>query len=55
MRQNAEKLKKEMGYAGITEHTFGNQTSLYKGMTEFTSDGDFRFVNPWKDNTLHPA
>lgn len=55
MRQNAEKLKKGMGYSGLTEHTFGNQTSLYKGMTEFTSDGDFRFINPWKDNSLHPA
>jgi hypothetical protein len=24
-------------------------------MTEYTSDGDLRFINPWKDNNLNTA
>lgn len=54
-RLKTEQLKKDLGYSGLVEHTYGNQTSLYQGMIEHTSDGDLRFVNPWKDNTLHPA
>lgn len=42
-----EELKRQEGYSSLKEHTFGNQTSLYEGMIEFTPDGDLRFVNPW--------
>jgi hypothetical protein len=36
-----------------SQHTVGNQASLYNGMTEYI-DGDLRFINPWKNNNLHP-
>ena len=42
-----EELKRQEGYGTLKEHTFGNQTSLYDGMMEFTDDGDLRFINPW--------
>jgi hypothetical protein len=35
LRMLVEKLKKEQGFAGIKEHTYGNQTTLYKDMTYF--------------------
>ena len=49
LRKDVEQLKHDIGFSGIIEHTIGNQTSLYNGMTEYTSDGDLRFVNPWKN------
>lgn len=51
-----EELKRQEGYNVVKEHTFGNQTSLYDGMMEFTADGDLRFVNPWSNDChLNPA
>lgn len=55
LRLKTEKLKKDLGFSGIKEHTIGNQTSLYNGMTEYTADGDLRFINPWKNNKLNTA
>ena len=52
LRQKTEALKKAVGYSKALEYTVGNQTSLYDGMTKYTQDGDLRFVNPWKDNSL---
>lgn len=49
LRNKTEQLKKDTGYAGLTEHTFGNQTSLYEGMTYYDKNGDLLFINPWKD------
>ena len=55
LRLKTEKLKKAMGFSGIIEHTVGNQTSLFRGMIEFTGDNNIRFVNPWKNpNNLTP-
>lgn len=53
LRTKTEKLKKDLGFSGLLEHTVGNQASLYDGMTEYTPDGDLRFVNPWKENKLN--
>lgn len=50
-RNMVEEIKKEIGFSGLKEYTVGNQTDLYKGMTRYTSDGDLRFLNPWKENT----
>lgn len=49
LRLKTEKLKRDMGFSGILEHTIGNQTALYNGMIEFTGDNNIRFVNPWKN------
>jgi hypothetical protein len=46
-----EEIKHDVGFSGFKEHTYGNQTDLYKGMTRYTTDGDLRFLNPWKENT----
>lgn len=54
LRLKTEQLKKDLNYSGFVEHTYGNQTSLYKGMIEYVN-GDLRFVNPWKENNLQPA
>ncbi len=54
LRQKTEKLKNDTGFSGLLEHTIGNQASLFNGMTEYTQDGDLRFVNPWKNNKLSP-
>lgn len=53
LRLKTEELKKKTGFSGLLEHTVGNQASLYNGMTEYI-DGDLRFINPWKNNNLHP-
>jgi hypothetical protein len=53
LRLKTEKLKKDLGFSGILEHTVGNQASLYNGMVEYTSDEDLRFINPWKNNKLN--
>ena len=55
LRLKTESLKKSLGFSGFKEHTYGNQASLYNGMTEYTQDGDLRFVNPWKSNKLSQA
>jgi hypothetical protein len=49
LRAKVEELKKDTGYAGLMEHTVGNQTSLYDGMTEYDKNGNLVFINPWKD------
>jgi hypothetical protein len=49
LRDKVEGLKKDTGYAGLVEHTFGNQTSLYEGMTYYDKNGNLMFLNPWKD------
>lgn len=49
LRNMVESIKKEQGYSGFIEHTFGNQTSLYEGMTYYDANGDLLFINPWKD------
>lgn len=49
LRNKVEQLKKDTGYAGLVEHTFGNQTSLYNGMTYYDKSGNLLFINPWKD------
>lgn len=49
LRNKVEGLKKDSGYAGLVEHTFGNQASLYEGMTYYDQNGNLLFINPWKD------
>ena len=49
LRDMVESIKHDEGYSGIVEHTIGNQTSLYNGMTYFDKNGDLLFINPWKD------
>jgi hypothetical protein len=49
LRNKVEQLKNDTGYAGLVEHTFGNQTSLYNGMTYYDKSGNLLFINPWKD------
>mgnify|MGYP003456703608 CR=1 FL=1 len=49
LRNKVEQLKKDSGYAGLVEHTVGNQTSLYDGMTYYDQTGNLLFINPWKD------
>ena len=47
LRKRTEELKKHVGYNRFIEHTIGNQTSMYDGMTEYTQNGDLMFINPW--------
>lgn len=49
LRNKVEQLKKDSSYAGLVEHTVGNQTSLYEGMTYYDQTGNLLFINPWKD------
>ena len=51
IRRMVEEIKHDIGFSGFKEHTYGNQADLYKGMTRYTTDGDLRFLNPWKENT----
>lgn len=50
LRNKVEELKKDLGFSGFIEHTYGNQTSLYDGMTYYSKNGNLLFVNPWKNN-----
>lgn len=50
LRDKTEQLKKDTGYSGFIEHTIGNQTSLYDGMTYFHQNGDLLFKNPWDES-----
>lgn len=52
LRDQVETLKKNTGYSGLQEHTIGNQSSLYNGMTYYTTNGDLLFRNPWKHPEL---
>ena len=50
LRDKVEDLKRDAGYSGLLEHTVGNQTSLYEGMTYFHDNGNLLFRNPWNDS-----
>ena len=45
-------LKRAEDYNMAKEYTIGNQADLYQGMTYFDTDGDFKFKNPWTDNSM---
>ncbi|MBR2248666.1 MAG: hypothetical protein IJ880_16920 [Bacilli bacterium] len=50
LRDKTEELKRHSGYNPFVEHTYGNQTSLYDGMTYFSQNGDLLFRNPWNES-----
>ena len=52
LRDKVEQLKKDVGYNSFMEHTVGNQTSLYEGMTFYSPEGNLLFSNPWDDNDV---
>lgn len=52
LTMEVENLKKQEGYSGIKEYTYGNQASLYDDMIKYTDDGDLVFENPWKSKSL---
>ena len=56
LRNKVEALKKDTGYAGLVEHTYGNQTSLYEGMTYYDKNGNLipsEFENKLVSTNLH--
>jgi hypothetical protein len=52
LRDKVEQLKKDSGYNSFIEHTVGNQTSLYEGMTFYSPEGNLLFSNPWDDSDV---
>lgn len=52
LSEKVRELKRGENYGVISEYGFGNQASLYNDMTYYDTDGDFKFKNPWKDNSL---
>lgn len=51
VRELVIELQKEKNFGFVKKTTFGNQADLYKNMYVF-ENGDMKFKNPWKDNTL---